>query len=123
MAFSAEPSGDVIFGPLITRVCKYLVSRIKLDKFSVQKETSALSDARRLLHVVGDDDDGVLGLQLKDKVFDLRGGYGIKGRCGLVHEQDFGIDSKSASDAESLLLAAGKAGSGFLFEVGFHFIP
>ena len=65
--------------------------------------------AAGLLHVVGDDDDGVVLLQLVDQFLDRDRGDGVERGAGLVHEDDLGLDGDGPGDAEALLLAAGEA--------------
>jgi hypothetical protein len=71
----------------------------------------ALRDPGRLLHRVGDDDDGVVLTQFVDQFLDLGGGDGVKRRTGLVHQDHFGIHGNGPGDAQPLLLAAGQAGA------------
>jgi hypothetical protein len=70
---STEPAGNVIFCAFIAGVGKYLMGGIKLDHAAIQKEAGLLCDAGSLLHIMRDNDDRVLRLQLEDEVFDLRG--------------------------------------------------
>ena len=67
-----------------------------------------------LLHVVRDDDDGVLLLELHRELFDLRCRNGVERTCRLVHQQHLGLDRECAGDAKALLLAAGEAERVFL---------
>ena len=76
------------------------------------EEGGDVGDAGGLLHVVGDDDDGVVPLQLGDQVLDDHRRYRVQRRAGLVHEQDLRLDGEAAGDAQPLLLAAGQAGAG-----------
>src|SRR5690606_20347358 len=81
------------------------------DEIAQMEEGSLLADARRLLHRMGDDDDGVVLAQFVDQLFDDRRRDGIERRAGLVHQDYFGTDGNGAGDAEALLLATGKAGA------------
>ena len=63
---------------------------------------------RRLLHVVGDDQDRDLLLELGDQFLDGRGGDRVERRGRFVEQQDFGIGGERARDAQALLLAAGQ---------------
>ena len=65
-------------------------------------------DARRLLHVVRDDDDRVAALQLVNQLLDPLGRDRVERRRRFVHQQDLGLDRQRARDAETLLLAAGE---------------
>src|SRR5438874_2119667 len=48
---SAEPPGDVRFGPLVLGVLEDLLRRPELDEVAVQEVRRAVARARRLLHV------------------------------------------------------------------------
>src|SRR5579872_7083494 len=119
---SAETAGNVIFCLLFRRVLKDNGGVVEFDQTTQQEEAGMVGDARGLLHVVGDDDDGATALELEDEVFDFRGGDGIEGGTGLVQQEHFRIYGKGAGDAQALLLAAGEAISG-LIEFIFHFVP
>ena len=72
------------------------------------EERRHVGDARGLLHVVGDDHERVVALQLVHQVLD-RGGRDRVERGGRLVEQDhLGLDGERARDAEALLLAAGE---------------
>ena len=71
---------------------------------------------------MGDDDDRVVLLQLKDQFLDLAGGDGIERRARLVHQDDRGIHRGGAGDAQALLLAAGKS-VGALVQTVLHLVP
>ena len=62
-----------------------------LDQIAEMEEGGALRDARGLLHVVGDDDDGVVLLQLVDQLLDMGRGDRIERRARLVHQDDLGL--------------------------------
>src|SRR5690242_6303005 len=80
---SAETSGHVIFGPLLGRVGKNLVRGVVLDQLAKIKEGSVIRNARRLLHVVRDDDDRKLLFQIQNQVLDLGRSDRIKRRSRL----------------------------------------
>ena len=67
-----------------------------------------VADAPGLLHVVGDDDDRVVVLEVVHQVFDPGGRDRVERRAGLVHQDDLGLDGQGPGDAEPLLLAAGE---------------
>ena len=70
------------------------------------EERGAIRDARRLLHVVRDDDDRIRALQLVDQLLDALRGDRVERRRRLVHQQDLRLDRQRAGDAQPLLLAA-----------------
>ena len=65
--------------------------------------------ARRLLHVVGDDRDGVVAGQFVDQFLDLGGRDRIESGRRLVEQDHFRADRHGAGDAQALLLAARQA--------------
>ena len=73
------------------------------------EERGHLGDAGGLLHVVGDDHERVLLLQLVHQVLDRLGRDRVERRGRLVEQDDVGLDGDRAGDAEPLLLAAGEA--------------
>src|SRR6266545_6119396 len=105
----AEPAGDVVLGLLLARIGEQLARHTELHQLAQEHESRVVRYARRLLHVVGDDDDGVARLQLEHQLLDARGGDRVEGRAGLVHQQHVGLDGDRARDAEALLLPAGQA--------------
>jgi hypothetical protein len=83
-----------------------------LDQPADVEKGGAVGHPGRLLHVVGDDDDGVAA-QFVDQLLDLLGGHRIEGRARLVHQQDLGGHGQRAGDAQPLLLAAGEPQGAF----------
>ena len=81
-----------------------------------------IRDARRLLHVVGDDDDGVILFEFLHQFLDLEGGDRVEGGGGFVHQDDFRLDRQGTGDAQALLLPAGEGQAG-LVEFILHLIP
>ncbi len=100
---------DVVLGPRVARLGEEHVRAIELDELAQVEERRVVGDARRLLHVVGDDDDRVVLVELVDQLLDVRGGDRIERRGRLVHQQHLGLDGERARDAEALLLAAREA--------------
>ena len=86
------------------------------------EERGHLGDARGLLHVVGDDHERVLLLQLVHQVLDRLRRDRVERRGGLVEQHDIGLDGDRARDAEALLLAARQAERGALEPV-LHLVP
>src|SRR3954452_18322048 len=68
---SAEATGDVILGFLALGTDEDLVGAAELDQLAEVHVGSIVGHPRRLLHVVGDDRDGVIGLELADQLLDL----------------------------------------------------
>src|SRR3954470_23450659 len=101
-----ELPGDVFLRPAVTRIREDLLGLVELDQVAAQHERGLLRDARRLLHVVRDDDDRVALLELGDELLDAQRGDRVKRRARLVHKDHLGLDGDRARDAEALLLAA-----------------
>src|SRR6201747_1820167 len=57
---SAETAGDVILGAAIGRRRKDLVGLVEFDQLAEIHEGGLVGDTRGLLHIVGDDGDGVV---------------------------------------------------------------
>src|SRR6266850_689426 len=112
----------VIFRPGLLRIGEDLLGGAMLHQLAHVEERGGVRDARGLLHVVGDDDDGELLAKLPDQLLDLGGGDGVEGAGGLVHEQDFRPHGQCARDAEPLLLAAGERERGVVQPV-LHLVP
>src|SRR6478736_4277423 len=109
---SAEPAGDVVLGASIARRGEDLVGFAELDQFAQIHEGGLVGDARRLLHVMGDDGDGVVLRQLLDQFLDLGGRDRVERRAGLVEQDHLGPHRHGAGDAKPLLLAAGERQAG-----------
>src|SRR6266849_8169671 len=106
---SAEPAGDVILGTSIARRGENLAGLVEFDQLTQIHEGGLVRDARRLLHVVGDDGDSVVLRQFLDQFLDLGGGNRIECRAWLVEQDHLGPHGDGAGDAKPLLLAAGQA--------------
>src|SRR5215813_9586374 len=117
-----ELAGDIVLRPSLARVGEDLGGGPDLDQLTEIEERSVIRDARRLLHGVRHDDDGVLLLELVDELLDLRSGDGVERRGRLVHQKDLGLYRQSTGDAEALLLATRQRRAGVLQPV-FHFVP
>ena len=68
---------------------KILLGVVELDEFAQIHEGGVVGDARRLLHVVGDDGDRVVVRQFVDQFLDLGGGDRIERRAGLIEQDHF----------------------------------
>src|SRR6185312_2324871 len=67
----SEPSCNVVLRTLILRSGKQLFRAIKFHQPAHEEEAGEFSYARRLLHVMRDDHDGVSLFQLINQIFDL----------------------------------------------------
>ena len=85
---------------------------LDLDQLAEHEERRQVGDPRRLLEVVGDDNDGVALLELEQGLLDLGGRDRIEGRGRLVEQQNVRLVGEGARDAQPLLLAAGKVEGG-----------
>src|SRR5712691_12548083 len=105
---SAEAAGDVGLRARITGGGEELRRGAELDELTRKQEGGEVADARGLLHVVGNGDDGAEILQLHEQLFDFRGADGVERGTRFIEKKDFGLDGEGARDAQALLLAAGK---------------
>src|SRR5690606_25615305 len=96
---SAVSARDVVLGLFVRRVGENGVGVAELDQLPEVHEGSIVRDPRRLLHVVGDDEDGHPVAQLVDQFLDARRGDRIERRGRLVEQQDLGVGRERARDA------------------------
>src|SRR5215212_7374704 len=106
--YSPKSAGNVILSQLFTRGREHLLSRVYFDQLAEEEEGRSVGNARRLLHVVRDDHDRVLLLQIEDQLFDLRGGDRIECRSRLVHQQYLRTNRECPGNTQTLLLPSGK---------------
>ncbi len=101
---------------------EHLVRGAHLHQLAQQEEGRLIADTRGLLHVVGDDDDGVILFQLRGQLLDLGRRDGVQGAGRLIHQQDLGLNGQGARNAEALLLAARHA-QGALVQAVLDLVP
>jgi hypothetical protein len=117
---AAEPPGDVVLRRPLARIAEDLLGVVDLDQPAglsggrEVEERRTVTDPRRLLHVVGDDDDRVLLLDLIDQVLDRQRRDRVERRARLVHEEHLRLDGDRPGDAQALLLTAGEARAGLV---------
>src|SRR6476661_6317677 len=99
---SSESPGDVRLGALLARAGEQALGVFHLDELAEVEEGRPVRDARGLLQVVRDDDDGQLALQLVDELLDLLRRDRVERRRWFVEQQDLGIVGECAGDAEAL---------------------
>src|SRR6266568_716393 len=104
----SESPRNVILGLFLLRGGEDLLGHPAFNHFPQVEKGGDVGDPGRLLHVVGDDDDGVPLLQLLDQLLDLQGRDRVEGRGRLVHQDHLRLDRDGPGDAEPLLLAAGE---------------
>ena len=81
-----KPTSNVILGPLVDGLGEQLRRGSELHQLTEQEKPGRVGHPRRLLHVVRDDHDGEIALELEDQLLDARGGDRIerraaRGRC------------------------------------------
>src|SRR5690606_16843202 len=81
---SPEAAGDVVLGLLLRGIGEDRLRGAVLDQIAQVHEGGEVGHARGLLHVVGDDDDGVVALELLDQLFDAAGRDGVERRGRFV---------------------------------------
>src|SRR4051794_15751896 len=92
----AEPSGDVVLGPDVARVGEHRLGAVTFDQHAGTgvtdlvhlggEEGGHIAHPGGLLHVVGDDHDRVLLLDLGHEVLDAPRGDRVERGAGLVHQ-------------------------------------
>src|SRR5690242_5957959 len=109
MLSSSEPAGDVVFRLPLRGMREDALRFVELDQLTEVQKRRVVRATRRLLHVVCDDRDAVVALQLGDQLLDPLCRDRIERRRGFVEQQDLGADCNGTGDAKPLLLAAGQA--------------
>src|SRR5476651_2409112 len=86
---STETAGDVVLRAAVRWIGEHVAGRICFDQFAEIHECGEIGDARGLLHVVRDNDDGVVVLEFGNQLFNFRGGDRIERRTRLVEQDHF----------------------------------
>src|ERR1700676_5307139 len=82
----AEASGNIILRSFLAWVREDFRSRSKFNQSAEIKEGGMIGDAPGLLHVMRDNDDGVLAFELVNQFLHLRGRDRVEGRARFVHK-------------------------------------
>ena len=69
----AESAANVILSFALLRRQKQRSRFLEFDELAHQKEAGEVARSLRLLHIVGNDNDGVIATQFEHKVFDFCG--------------------------------------------------
>ena len=101
-------SRDIVPGPSVLRFGKKMPGTAPLNHLARQKKGGIIRHPCRLLHIVGDDNDGISFFQLQKQFFYFKRRDRIQRRRGLIHQQHFRFHRQRAGDAQPLLLPAGK---------------
>src|SRR5215510_8990077 len=117
-----EAARDVVLGLLLARIGEEIPRYPELNQLAEEHEPRVVAHPGRLLHVVGNNHDGVAVLELEHELLDLGGGDGVERGAGLVHQEHVGLHGDGASDAQALLLAARET-QGRLLESIVHLVP
>src|SRR6185369_12711864 len=80
----SKPACYVIFRSFVGRCSKDFFCLVELDKFAEKEKAGVFRHTRCLLHVVRDDHDRVVLLQLEDEFLDLAGRNRIQTRSASV---------------------------------------
>src|SRR3970040_28680 len=102
----SEAPRDVVLGLILRRLDEQLVGDAELDHLAEVHVGGEVRNARRLLHVVGHDQDRHPLLEIMDQLFDRGGGDRVERGSRLVEQQQLRVGSERARDAQALLLAA-----------------
>src|SRR5580698_5469486 len=84
------------------------------------EQSDARRELHRFLHVVGDEDGGLgeLGAEAEELALQVETSDRVESAEGLVEQQDFGIGSESACNADALALATGEFARKTAGEIG-----
>src|SRR5215211_5658066 len=104
-----EAAGDVVLRAPVSRRGEYLAGGVEFDQLAEIHKGREVGNPRRLLHVVGDDHDRIVFLELVDQLFDLGRRDRVERRARLVQQDDLRADRNGAGDAQPLLLSTGEA--------------
>src|SRR5262245_6277584 len=118
----AEAAGDIVLRASIARRGEHLARGIELDQLAQIHEGGEVGDARRLLHVMGDNHDRVILFELVDQLLDFGGRDRVERRTRLVEQYHLRPHRDGARNAEALLLPAGEAQS-IGAELVLHLLP
>src|SRR5438105_15585796 len=99
-----------------------LVCGSRFNQLALEKEGRQIRHAGRLLHIMRDDDDGVMALEFENQVFDAGGRGGVESRSRLVEQNDLRVGCQRLRDTQALLLPAGKV-KGRITEPVLHLTP
>ena len=77
---------------------KDLLGFIEFDNLPQIHKGGIIGDPGRLLHIVGDDDDGHILFELHDKFFNLRCRCRIERGGRFIKKEDFRIGSEGSCD-------------------------
>ena len=68
----SESTSNVVLCPLVTRFREDYISIVHFDQFTYVHKRSLIGNASRLLHVMGNEHNGITRLQLVDQILDPR---------------------------------------------------
>src|SRR6185312_14790044 len=71
--------------------CRWMSRLIQIEELNTIEEAGEIGPPARLLHVMGDNHDGVVFLELEDELLHPLGGDRVESRAGLVHEEHLGL--------------------------------
>src|SRR3546814_4161706 len=91
---SAVAASDIILRPFLARVGEDVRRYAIFHQCSQMEESRSLRHAGGLLHIMGDDHDGVLAAHSMDQFLDFRGCDRVQGGAGFVHQDDLGFHSE-----------------------------
>src|SRR5688500_13768365 len=121
-AGSTESPGDVVLGLFPARLHEDLVGHAELHHLAQVHVGGIVRHPRRLLHVMRDDEDRHVLLEIVDQLLDAGRRDRVERRGRLVEEQDLGMGRESARDAKPLLLPAREV-EGLLMQPALHLLP
>src|SRR5829696_3340939 len=99
---STKSSSYVVFRLFLRGIGKNFAREIVLHQFSQVEEGRVIRDARGLLHIMRDDHDGEILLQVENQFLDLGGRNRVERGGRFIHQNNLRSDGDGARDAKTL---------------------
>ena len=96
----------ILSGGFYLGMVENIVGGIVLDELSKVHKGDFVGYSLGLLHVMRNNDDGILRFQFKDQVFDFTGADRIQRGARFVHQDDFWSQYNGPGYTQALLLTA-----------------
>ena len=114
-----KAASDIVFGSLFLWIgeyffCRAVLYQITCSIFMHVEKGCVIRSAGCLLHIMSNDDDGLILFQVLNQLLNAQGGDWVKCRCWFIHEDHRWFHSQSPGNTQTLLLATGKGESGFI---------
>ena len=119
---TSEPACNVVFRPLVRRLGKDLFRLVELNHFTQQEKSCEFGHARRLLHIMGHNYDGIPFFELKDQLFNLSRRNGSRAEQGSSISSTSGCTARLRAMHSRCCWPPDRLAAGFV-QVILHFFP